>query len=68
MEFSTETSNQEQSTIKKALIAIKKLQDKLEQLEQGKSEPIAIIGMGCRLPGGINNSSDFWSFLHEKKD
>lgn len=68
MEFSKETLNQEQSTTKKALIAIKKLQDKLEQLEQEQSEPIAIIGMGCRLPGRINNSSDFWSFLHEKKD
>ncbi|NEO58574.1 MAG: type I polyketide synthase [Okeania sp. SIO3B5] len=68
MEFSTEALNKEYSTTKKALIAIKKLQDKLEELEQAKSEPIAIIGMGCRLPGGVNNPSDLWSFLHNKKD
>jgi acyl transferase domain-containing protein/acyl carrier protein len=33
-------------------------------LEQGsKKEPIAIIGIGCRYPGGINNPEQFWSLL-----
>ncbi len=26
-------------------------------------EQIAIIGMGCRFPGGLNNAEDFWTFL-----
>lgn len=27
--------------------------------------PIAIIGMGCRLPGGANNPEKLWSMLAE---
>ncbi|KAK2601916.1 hypothetical protein QQS21_004507 [Conoideocrella luteorostrata] len=30
--------------------------------------PIAIIGMGMRLPGGISTADDFWNLLIEKKD
>lgn len=25
--------------------------------------PIAVVGIGCRLPGGVNNPEDFWSLL-----
>lgn len=31
-------------------------------------EPIAIIGLACRLPGGINNPSDFWHLLEKGGD
>ncbi|KAF5679435.1 polyketide synthase [Fusarium heterosporum] len=26
-------------------------------------EPVAIVGMSCRLPGGVNNPKEFWEFL-----
>ncbi len=32
------------------------------------SEPIAIVGMAMRLPGGIKDASDFWNLLIEKRD
>lgn len=28
-------------------------------------EPIAIIGIGCRLPGDVGNTEDFWRLLSE---
>lgn len=31
-------------------------------------EPIAVVGMGCRFPGEINSTTDFWKFLLEGKD
>ena len=31
-------------------------------------EKIAIIGMGLRFPGALNNVSDFWRFLEEGRD
>ncbi|KAK8103678.1 uncharacterized protein PG998_010711 [Apiospora kogelbergensis] len=31
-------------------------------------EPIAIIGTGCRFPGGCNNPSKLWELLREPRD
>ncbi|KAI1095495.1 hypothetical protein F5B19DRAFT_503698 [Rostrohypoxylon terebratum] len=31
-------------------------------------EPIVIIGMGCRWPGGVRNPSQLWDLLKEKRD
>ncbi|MDM8560650.1 amino acid adenylation domain-containing protein [Candidatus Parabeggiatoa sp. HSG14] len=44
------------------------LESKLATLEQKKNEPIAIIGMGCRFPGGADNPALFWQLLHEEWD
>ncbi|KAF2705690.1 hypothetical protein K504DRAFT_460398 [Pleomassaria siparia CBS 279.74] len=30
-------------------------------------EPIAIVGMSCRWPGGVHNSSQLWKLLKEKR-
>ncbi|MCJ1311389.1 hypothetical protein MMC25_005060 [Agyrium rufum] len=29
----------------------------------GQNEPIAIVGMACRLPGGVGSASDLWELL-----
>ncbi|QEH96932.1 type I polyketide synthase [Gluconobacter thailandicus] len=31
-------------------------------------DDIAIVGIGCRLPGGIETTKDLWTFLCEQKD
>src|SRR6266404_5136712 len=31
-------------------------------------EPIAIVGIGCRLPGGIESPGDFWSAVAAGRD
>src|SRR5262249_6219592 len=31
-------------------------------------EPIAIVGMGCRYPGGVTDPGSFWQLLHEGVD
>ncbi|WP_208341234.1 beta-ketoacyl synthase N-terminal-like domain-containing protein, partial [Aetokthonos hydrillicola] len=52
-----------QSLMKKALIEIRETKSKLNALEKAMSEPIAIIGIGCRLPGGNNDPESFWQLL-----
>lgn len=36
--------------------------------ELDQSEPIAVVGMALRLPGGVKSPEEFWKFLLEKKD
>ncbi|SEF20356.1 phthiocerol/phenolphthiocerol synthesis type-I polyketide synthase D [Amycolatopsis pretoriensis] len=35
---------------------------------QREEEPIAIVGLGCRLPGGIDSPEAFWRFLDSGGD
>jgi acyl transferase domain-containing protein/NADPH:quinone reductase-like Zn-dependent oxidoreductase/short-subunit dehydrogenase len=28
------------------------------------SEPIAVVGIGCRFPGGVRSADEYWQFLH----
>ena len=52
----------------KLALLIKELQERLESLEKDKREPIAIVGMGCRFPGGADSPKEFWRVLRDGVD
>ncbi|MEM8502456.1 MAG: beta-ketoacyl synthase N-terminal-like domain-containing protein [Cyanobacteria bacterium P01_D01_bin.1] len=56
------------SPTKRALLALKTLQARLDAVEQAQREPIAIIGMSCRLPGGVESPTAFWKLLQKQAD
>lgn len=33
-----------------------------------KNEPIAVVGSGCRLPGGSTSASKLWKLLSQPRD
>ncbi|MEV5884914.1 type I polyketide synthase [Streptomyces sp. NPDC052020] len=35
---------------------------------RGEREPVAIVAMGCRLPGGVGSPEDLWRLLAEERD
>ncbi|OYW26558.1 MAG: polyketide synthase, partial [Chthoniobacter sp. 12-60-6] len=37
-------------------------------MDTSPNEGIAIIGMGCRFPGGVNDAESFWKVLIEGRD
>ncbi len=53
---------------KRLALLVMDLQARLEASERRKSEPIAIIGMGCRFPGSANNPDLFWENLRNGVD
>ena len=54
--------------LKRAFVAIETLQARLADLEYERSEPIAVVGMGCRLPGGGNSPAQYWQLLRDGVD
>ncbi|BAZ03046.1 polyketide synthase (plasmid) [Tolypothrix tenuis PCC 7101] len=47
---------------------LEQVHHKLEAVDREKTEPIAIIGMGCRFPGNANDPASLWRLLHEGVD
>ena len=53
---------------RQALAALRKMRHKLDEIELARTEPIAIVGVGCRLPGGVNDPETFWDLLRNGVD
>ncbi len=49
--------------LKRVLLALRKARDQLREHEQRDCEPIAIVGVSCRYPGGVSSPEEFWELL-----
>src|SRR5262245_29765364 len=53
---------------KRLALLAHELHAELEAQKQAQTEPIAIVGIGCRFPGGADSPEQFWRLLSEGFD
>jgi acyl transferase domain-containing protein len=56
------------SPLKRALLALTDMQARLDAETRARSEPIAVIGLGCRFPGGAGTPQAYWRMLRDGVD
>ncbi|MGW7696787.1 beta-ketoacyl synthase N-terminal-like domain-containing protein, partial [Streptomyces asiaticus] len=51
------------SYLKKVTADSYETKERLRKIEAREQEPVAIVGMGCRFPGGVEDPEGFWQLV-----
>ncbi|MBY6410866.1 SDR family NAD(P)-dependent oxidoreductase [Rhodococcus sp. BP-252] len=54
--------------LKKVTAELYQAREKLRDAEDATREPIAVIGLGCRFPGGVRSPDDLWRLVESGRD
>ena len=61
-------TNGQDAVSQQMILALREARTRLAASESARTEPIAVIGVGCRLPGGADNPDLFWHLLENGVD
>ncbi|QDY80457.1 type I polyketide synthase [Streptomyces qinzhouensis] len=64
----TENTGRLREYLRRATAELRQANQKLRGIEEAEREPVAVIGIGCRYPGGIRNPEDLWNLVANGTD
>jgi acyl transferase domain-containing protein/SAM-dependent methyltransferase/acyl carrier protein len=56
------------SPLKRAIVELREMREKLDEVGRRQSDPVAIVGVGLRLPGGARDEASLWRMLADGVD
>ena len=61
-------TGEEPTPLERALLTVEELQSRLDEAGRQERTPVAVVGVGLRLPGGVSDLDDAWRMLSEGVD